>query len=105
MPEQPATQPESVDLKGIGVSPGVAVGPVFLLKTDEEDRIVERTISEAEIPREVARFEEALILTRQQIHEIQQRIAQAIGQENASIFMRTCSSSMTGPLWKRSFAA
>ena len=86
MPEQPAMQPEAVDLKGIGVSPGVAVGPVFLLKTDEEDRIVERTITETEIPREVARFEEALILTRQQIHEIQQRIGEAIGQDNASIF-------------------
>ena len=43
-------------------------------------------LREAEIPREVTRFEEALIQTRHQIHEIQQKVGEAIGQENASIF-------------------
>ncbi|MFH0880923.1 MAG: phosphoenolpyruvate-utilizing N-terminal domain-containing protein, partial [Lentisphaerota bacterium] len=80
-----AEQNKEIELKGIGVSPGVAVGPVFLL-TNDEDRLVERDISEDDIPREIARFEEALIATRYQIHEIQQKVGQAIGQKSASIF-------------------
>jgi phosphotransferase system enzyme I (PtsI) len=78
-------QQKEIELKGIGVSRGVAVGPVFLL-TNEEDRLVEREISEDDIPREIARFEEALIATRYQIHEIQQKVGEAIGQKSASIF-------------------
>ena len=74
-----------VELKGIPGSPGVAVGTVLLVKTEEE-RLVERTISDEDIPREIARFEEALINTRHQVHEIQQKVSNAIGQESASIF-------------------
>jgi phosphotransferase system enzyme I (PtsI) len=81
-PEQPRRE---VTLQGIGVSPGIAVGDVFLFKT-EDDRPVEREIAAEEIPREIARFEESLIETRRQIHEIQKQVGSAIGQENASIF-------------------
>ncbi len=72
-------------LQGIGVSPGVVVGPAFLLKS-EDQTVVERSISEEEIPREVVRLEEALIATRKQLHDIQRRVAEAMGQESASIF-------------------
>ena len=78
-------QLKEIELRGIGVSPGVAFGPAFLL-TNDEDRLVERDIGEEDIPREIARFEEALIATRYQIHEIQQRVSSAIGQKSASIF-------------------
>ena len=74
-----------LELQGIGVSPGVATGPVFLLTT-EEDRLVERTIADDEVAREIARFEEALIETRRQLHDIQRQVSAAIGQESASIF-------------------
>ncbi len=72
-------------LRGVGVCPGVASGPAFLLTADEV-RVVERTIEEREIPREIARFEEALIATRRQLLEIQQRVGRALDQESASIF-------------------
>jgi phosphotransferase system enzyme I (PtsI) len=72
-------------LRGVGVSPGFAVGPAYRVLTEDE-RYVERAISDEEIPREIARFEEALIATRQQIHEIQLKVSDAIGQESASIF-------------------
>lgn len=74
-----------VELHGIGVSPGVATGPVFLMTTEDE-RFVERTIGDDEVAREIARFEEALIATRRQLHEIQRQVGSAIGQESASIF-------------------
>lgn len=73
------------ELHGIGVSPGVVSGKVFLLTTEEE-RYVERDIADEDIPREIARFEEALIETRRQVHEIQDKVSQAMGQESASIF-------------------
>ena len=81
----PAQESTPTTFQGIGVSSGVATGPVFLLTT-EEDRVVERTIGEEEIAREIARFEEALIATRRQLHEIQRQVSEAIGQESASIF-------------------
>lgn len=74
-----------VELRGIGVSPGVATGPVFLVTTEEE-RFVERDIEDSEVAREIARFEEALIATRRQLREIQQQVNAEIGKESANIF-------------------
>lgn len=80
-----AEHPAEIVLKGVGVTPGVAHGPAFLMTT-EEPRIVERTITEDEIPREIARFEEALIETRRQLRDIQERVEKAMDAERASIF-------------------
>lgn len=70
---------------GVGVSPGIARGIVFVYRTDEEEPPVHK-IEEAEIPGEIARFESALIATRAQILEMQEKIAQSIGAKDASIF-------------------
>jgi phosphoenolpyruvate-protein phosphotransferase (PTS system enzyme I) len=70
---------------GVGVSPGIARGSVFVHRPDDEAPPV-RQISEGEIPVEIARFEAALIATRAQILEMQQRIAEAIGAKDAGIF-------------------
>ena len=77
--------PKEIVLKGIGVSPGVVVGPAFLL-TSEDVRATERDITPDEAPREIARFEAALIATRRQLHEIQQKVERALDQSKASIF-------------------
>jgi phosphoenolpyruvate-protein phosphotransferase (PTS system enzyme I) len=70
---------------GVGVSPGIARGSVFVHRLDDEEPPV-RSIDESEIPTEIARFEAALIATRTQILEMQQRIADAIGAKDAGIF-------------------
>ena len=85
MADVQSSRPAEIEIRGIGVSPGVVTGPALLVTTEEE-RLVERAIAEEEIPREIARFEEALIATRQQLHDIQQKVSDAIGQESASIF-------------------
>ena len=85
MPDKGEYKKKEVVLRGVGVSPGVAVAPAYQVIT-EDDRYVERNIDDDEISQEIARFEDALISTRQQIHDIQNKIADAIGQENASIF-------------------
>jgi phosphotransferase system enzyme I (PtsI) len=72
-------------LRGIGVSPGVAVGPVFRV-LPEDHRFVGRAILVEEIDREISRFEEAVIETRRQIHAIQHNVQRAIGQYDANIF-------------------
>ena len=70
---------------GVGVSPGIARGTVFVHRPDDQEPPI-RQISEEEIPHEIARFENALISTRAQILEMQQRISDAIGAKDAGIF-------------------
>ena len=70
---------------GVGVSPGIARGTVFVLRPEDEEP-PSRQIEEWEIPGEIARFEAALVKTREQILEMQIRIAGAIGAKDASIF-------------------
>src|SRR5207249_3892001 len=70
---------------GVGVSPGIARGTVFVHRPDDEEPPI-RKISDDEIPQEIARFEAALIATRTQILEMQQRISEAIGTKDAGIF-------------------
>lgn len=82
--DEPRTREEK-RFQGVGVSPGIARGTVFVYRADDEEPPVRR-ISEAEIPNEIARFEQALIATRAQILEMQERIADAIGAKDAGIF-------------------
>ncbi|MDD5677309.1 MAG: phosphoenolpyruvate--protein phosphotransferase [Kiritimatiellae bacterium] len=56
--------------RGIGVSAGIVIGRAFL-RTPPDDHVIERDISRADVPREIARYEAALIATRQQIRAIQ----------------------------------
>src|SRR5260370_25916278 len=76
---------QEVTLREVGVAPGIAHGVVFLHHQDDEEP-PKRKLDESEIPGEIARFESALIATRAQILEMQQRIAEAIGAKDASIF-------------------
>ena len=76
---------EEKRFQGVGVSPGIARGTVFIYSPDEETP-PSRHIAEREIPGEIARFETALIATREQIVEMQERIAVSIGAKDASIF-------------------
>src|SRR5215210_1376118 len=83
-----STDPEDLEEKrfhGIGVSPGIARGTVFVYRPDDEDA-PSRRIDETEIPAEIGRFEAALLATRAQILEMQQRIAESIGAKDAGIF-------------------
>src|SRR5207248_1527552 len=71
--------------QGIGVSPGIARGVVQVMR-DEYEEIIRDKIDSSQIGAEIARFEAALVQTRMQILEMQQRIAEAIGTKDAGIF-------------------
>ena len=72
-------------LKGIPASPGIASGKAFILDS-ETLAILKKEIPEREVPKEIARFEEALIRTRQEILGIQERISEQLGIKHAEIF-------------------
>jgi phosphotransferase system enzyme I (PtsI) len=74
-----------IRFQGLGVSPGLARGKVFIVRP-EAQTTPDYPIEEKDLPHEVARFEAALLQTRNQIHEMQVRIAEAIGAKDASIF-------------------
>lgn len=85
MAARPTENRGELTLQGVGVSPGVAVGEVVVFSQEGAD-IPVRNIEEDDIPVEIARFEEALIKTRHQIAEIQQRVGKVLGDEHAGIF-------------------
>ena len=68
---------DEIILKGIGVSSGIVHGPVFL-KPSHDDVPVEHAIIKEDIPREIARFESALIATRRQIKDFQNKCDPAV---------------------------
>ena len=73
------------EFRGIGVSPGIAVGNILLLSADDHP-LPEYAIPTEDVPREMIRLEMAMIETRRQLHEIQQRVGEAMGGESAGIF-------------------
>lgn len=79
--------PEKRDLefRGIGVSPGVVAGLVLVLQGGD-DPLPEYAIPPEDVPREMVRLEAALIETRRQLHDIQERVGEAMGGESAGIF-------------------
>ncbi|HQL42163.1 MAG TPA: phosphoenolpyruvate-utilizing N-terminal domain-containing protein, partial [Candidatus Omnitrophota bacterium] len=79
------TRSKEIILSGIPAAPGVASGPAFIL--DKQDFFIQpRSILDKEIPIEIARFEEALIKTREEILSVQSRISQDMGVRHAQIF-------------------
>jgi phosphotransferase system enzyme I (PtsI) len=78
-------QGEERRFHGIGVSPGIARGSVVVHRSDDELPPV-RQIEESDVPEEIARLESALLATRSQILELQERISVSIGAKDASIF-------------------
>src|ERR1041385_3156657 len=74
-----------IRFEGIGVSPGIAFGRIHVVREDH-DEVVRYQIAPSQVGDEIGRFETALIQTRMQILEMQQRIAESIGAKDAAIF-------------------
>src|SRR2546421_9395891 len=74
-----------VRFEGIGVSPGIAFGGIYVVR-DDPDEVARYHIAPSRIADEIGRFEAGLIQTRMQILEMQERIAESIGAKDAAIF-------------------
>ena len=71
--------------RGIGVSPGVAIGRALVIET-RRPRAKREALDAAHVPAEVARLTKALEDTRRQITEVQGRIAKEVGAQYGRIF-------------------
>lgn len=81
---EPSVQNEIV-LQGIAASKGIAYGRVFLYLQSELE-IPRYTVDPDKRMAEIARFEQALVTTRQQIAALQAQVEKNIGEEEALIF-------------------
>ncbi len=70
--------------RGIGVSPGVAAGPVAIMYTDTVT-VQESSIPVNGVPFEIVRLEESLIETRRQLLQIQETLSVQTRAKDASI--------------------
>ncbi len=76
---------QEIRFQGAGVSPGIALGAIHVVRDDLDD-VARYHIEPSQISNEIGRFETALIQTRVQILEMQQKIAESIGAKDAGIF-------------------
>ena len=72
-------------VQGLAASKGIAYGQVFLYLQNELE-IPRYTVDPEKRVAEIARFEQALVVTRQQIGAIQEQVSKNLSEEEALIF-------------------
>jgi phosphoenolpyruvate-protein phosphotransferase (PTS system enzyme I) len=77
--------PSEIVIQGIAASKGIAYGQAFIYLQNELE-IPRYSVDPDKRVAEIARFEHALIVTRQQIAQIQAVVAKNLGEEEALIF-------------------
>ena len=84
MPSENPAKKEIV-VQGISASQGIAFGQIFVyLQSDVE--VPSYQVDAEKRPAEIARFEKALVITRQQIAKIQSEVEKTLGADEARIF-------------------
>ncbi|MCY2925332.1 MAG: phosphoenolpyruvate--protein phosphotransferase [Planctomycetota bacterium] len=71
--------------KGIGVSPGVGIGPAFVLENEEFD-VPERHVPADRAPAELTRLKQAIAVAKKDVRSLQNETASRMGKETAAIF-------------------
>jgi phosphotransferase system enzyme I (PtsI) len=71
-------------LTGISASPGIAIGKAFLFQNDP--RAMRRSIDSQEVAEEIRRFEEAVRITKEKLHEICEKLSLDRGSGMANLF-------------------
>jgi phosphotransferase system enzyme I (PtsI) len=72
-------------LRGIGVSPGIACAPAFIVRVDFPE-VLDRTVRPAQVDDEVRRLHEAVEYVVGHLRELGQRVLQRAGPEESRIF-------------------
>src|SRR6266849_8666249 len=81
----PPTRGDVRTYKGIGVSPGIAIGRAVIIERREAS-VFRVPIREEDVGPEVNRFLESLDKTRDELAELKQKVSRSMGDEYASIF-------------------
>lgn len=71
--------------RGIPVSPGVCRGRVLVIRRADEP-VARREVAPEETPRELERFQHALVATRHHLLGVQKRVEERMGAKDAGIF-------------------
>jgi|YNPNPStandDraft_1061719.scaffolds.fasta_scaffold29242_2 phosphotransferase system enzyme I (PtsI) len=71
--------------KGIPASAGITTGFAFVIRNKQTSPNL-RLITDQDVPNEIEKLEQALLYTRKQILEIQRKVAEAMGRDEAAIF-------------------
>jgi phosphotransferase system enzyme I (PtsI) len=79
------SRPDVRTYKGIGVSPGIAIGKAVIIEKRVAS-VYRVPIRDEEVDGEVTRFLEALETTRDELLELKQKVSRSMGDEYASIF-------------------
>ncbi len=72
-------------IDGIGVAPGIAIGPVYLFARDAY-AVVHRPIEQSQVEAEVQRFERAVLRSERELQKIASVAREKLGDSSASIF-------------------
>jgi phosphotransferase system enzyme I (PtsI) len=72
-------------LRGIGVSPGVACAPAFIMRMDFPE-VPDRTVRPDQVEAEVRRLREAVQYVVSHLHDLGDRVLQRAGPEESRIF-------------------
>jgi phosphotransferase system enzyme I (PtsI) len=77
-------------LIGIPASPGIAVGPIRMLRW-EIPEVKHRVVADEEIPAEIARLHDAIDRAKKRLTQIKKRVEKSAGPEESRIFDVQCS--------------
>lgn len=80
-----ATSTQERVLRGIGVSPGIAVGPAYLYARGDFE-VTRRAVDGKAVREEVRRFERAVEKSEYELNKIASVAREKLGEESASIF-------------------
>jgi phosphotransferase system enzyme I (PtsI) len=78
-------QKGEIVLRGIAASAGVARAKIVVLEKVRHE-VEHRTIADEEIPAEINRLKHALVRTREQVRDVQKKLGESIGANQAGIF-------------------
>lgn len=73
------------ELRGVGVSPGLAVAHALMMRWDFPD-VPDRTVAEDDVEHEIDRLRDAVAHVVDQLQALRRKTAQRAGQEEAGIF-------------------
>ncbi|MGA7616597.1 MAG: phosphoenolpyruvate--protein phosphotransferase [Thermoanaerobaculia bacterium] len=85
LPEGRDVRSEVRTYKGVGVSPGIAIGRALIIES-EVGAAYRIPLKEQDVSGELERFDEALEKTKEDLRELKAKVTRSMGDEYASIF-------------------
>ena len=84
-PDKSKSQADEVIVKGLGVSTGITVGKPYILHASNLQVTERKLADDHEVEAEIERFNQALQITREQLHHVIQQAKAKYGKEYSSI--------------------